>query len=118
MGRFADHDRFKELLALLRPTGGVSKCLYYPGMTPVPPGFDRYAGADARKHDYGWHDVCPAYALALVSKGSYELPRDKGEMEVLWDELGGDSTLLWPQVEPLVRRAWDWLDVHAEQSEA
>lgn len=117
MGRFTSHDRFIELVALLMPTGGVSKCLHYPGMTPVPKGFDRFAGHDARAHGYDWADVCPAYALALVSKGGYQLPQDSAQMEVLWDELGGESTKLWSEVDDVVRRSWAWLDSHVQASE-
>ena len=113
MGRFTNHDRFKELVAALLPTGGVSKCLYYPGMAEVPAGYDRFAGADSRKFGYEWSDVCPAYALALVTHHGYALPQDAADMEVLWDELGGNSAKLWPEVDQIVRRAWAWLDVHA-----
>ena len=112
MGRLANHERFSELLAWLRPVGGVASCLHYPGMADVPVGYDRFAAADARQHDQPWEDVCPAYALALVSKGGYELPGDSSEMEVLWDELGGESPKLWPEIEPVVRRAWKWLEAY------
>ena len=110
VGRFASHDRFHELVALLLPAGGVSKCLHYPGMTPK--GFDRFAGRDAKAHGHDWADVCPAYALALVSSGGYQLPQDSAELEVLWDELGGDSSKLWSEVDDVVRRSWAWLDAH------
>lgn len=111
MGRF-DSERFRELLERLRPTGGVARCLHYPGMTTIPAGFDRFASEDARQQGLAWDDVCPAYALALVSRGSYALPQDDGEMEVLWDELGGASTRLWPDVRGVVARSWAWLDAH------
>ena len=113
MGRFVDHDRFQQLLAVLKPTGGVAKCLYYPGMAQVPTGYDRFSGDDARKAGLEWEDACPAYALALVSHGGYTLPEDDVEMEVLWDELGGRSTKLWPEVRAVVMRSWAWLEVHA-----
>lgn len=117
MGRF-DSERFRELLERLRPAGGVARCLHYPGMTSVPVGFDRFASDDARRQDFAWSDVCPAYALALVSQGSYALPQDDEEMEVLWDELGGDSTLLWPDVTGVVERSWAWLDAHHPAADA
>lgn len=115
MERFT-HERFSELLAWLRLTPSVGECLPYPGMAEVPAGFNRFAAADARERGYEWEDVCPAFALALVSKGSYLLPADREEMEVLWDELGGGSRKLWPEVEGVVLRAWDWLDIHGEAS--
>lgn len=113
MGRFT-HERFGELLAWLRLTPSVAECLHYPGMADVPAGFDRFAARDAKEHGYEWEDVCAAYALALVSKGSYVLPEDREEMEVLWDELGGGSRKLWPEVEGVVWRSWGWLDVHGQ----
>ena len=112
MGRFVDQDRFKQLLAVLRPTGGVAQCLHYPGMVEVPTGYDRFAGDNARKMGLEWEDACPAYALALVSHGGYALPEDDADMEVLWDELGGGSTKRWPDVRTAVIRSWSWLDVH------
>jgi hypothetical protein len=111
MGRF-DSERFRELLERLRPAGGVVRCLHYPGMTPIPEGFDRFASHDTHERELAWSDVCPAYALALVSRGSYGLPQDDTEMEVLWDELGGDSTRVWTEVRDVVVRAWAWLDAH------
>lgn len=82
------------------------------GMTPIPNGYDRFAADDAHAMELDWKDVCPAYALALVSRGSYALPQDDAEMEVLWDELGGDSTQLWGEVKDVVVRAWAWLEAH------
>lgn len=107
-----DSKRFDALLDLIRPTGSVANCLHYRDMTPVPEGFDRFAGEDARRNDADWSDVCPAYALALVSIGSYTLPQDDAEMEVLWDELGGASSKRWPEVRGAVTRSWAWLDAH------
>lgn len=114
MGRF-DFDRFRNLLELLGPLDGVAKCMPYPGMTDVPNGFDRFAHEDATQEQSEWSDVCPAYALALVSAGSYALPRDNEEMQVLWDELGGNSTKLWPDVRAAVVRSWAWLDARHPQ---
>lgn len=116
MGRFTDHERFRQLLAILKPTGGVGGCLYYPGMAQVPAGYDRFSGNDAKSMGLEWDDVCPAYALALVSHRGYSLPEEDPEMEVLWDELGGGSTKLWPEVRAVVMRSWAWLDVHASGS--
>lgn len=116
MGRF-DSERFHRLLELLDPPGSVAKCLHYPGMTEVPDGFDRFAHSDAAQEQLEWSDVCPAYALALVAAGSYALPGDDEDMEVLWDELGGSSTKLWPDVRVAVIRAWAWLDAHPSQAD-
>ena len=107
-----DVERFRALRDLLKPTGGVAECLHYPGMTPIPEGFDRFAGQDAKRAAADWNDVCPAYALALVSVGSYALPQDDAEMEVLWDELGGESGKPWPEVRDVIARSWAWLDAH------
>lgn len=114
MGRF-DTERYTQLLSVLMPKTGVAQCMHYPGMTPIPDGYDDFAHAHAKQFDVSWREVCPAYALALVALGSYTLPRDDAEIEVLWDELGGDSTMLWPQVSPIIERAWIWLQAHASQ---
>jgi hypothetical protein len=115
MGRF-DTERYTEFLSVLLPKSGVAQCMHYPGMTPIPEGYDNFAHAHAGQLELLWQDVCPAYALALVALGSYTAPRDDAEMEVQWDELGGDSTLLWPQVRPIIERAWIWLQAHAMQA--
>lgn len=114
MGRF-DTRRYTQLLSVLTPNSGVAQCMHYPGMTPIPDGYDEFAHTHAEQLDAAWSDLCPAYALALVALGSYQLPRDDAEMEVLWDELGGGSTKLWPDVRPVVERAWLWLEAHASQ---
>ncbi|WP_312366886.1 hypothetical protein [Stenotrophomonas sp.] len=110
MGHF-DSDHFHRLVALLNRSGGVGECLPYPDMTPVPAGFDEFAHRDSQS-ELDWSDVCPAYALALVTAGSYALPQHESDMEVLWDELGGNSTRLWSDVREIVKRAWAWLDAH------
>lgn len=118
MGRFDTH-AFARLLQRLTVAQGVGQCLPYPDMTPIPPGFDAFAHHDAASAGLAWDDVCPAYALALITRGSYGLPRDEQDMEVLWDELGGNSTQLWDDVRPVVSRAWTWLgqNVTPEPSE-
>lgn len=111
MGRI-DSERFHRLVEFLNRSGGVGKCLPYPDMTPIPAGFNDFASKDSVAVEAEWSDVCPAYALALVSVGSYGLPQDDTDMEVLWDELGGNSTKLWPEVREIVKRSWAWLDAH------
>lgn len=111
MGRF-DSDHFHRLVDFLSRSGGVENCLPYPGMTQVPAGFDEFANRDSQATESNWSDVCPAYALALLTSGGYALPRDEADMEVLWDELSGSSSLLWPDVRDIVERGWAWLDAH------
>lgn len=111
MGRF-DSGHFHRLVDYLSRSGGVEKCLPYPGMTPVPAGFDEFANRDSQATESNWSDICPAYALALLTSGGYALPQDDADMEVLWDELSGNSTLLWPDVRDIVERGWAWLDAH------
>lgn len=111
MGRIDTRD-FSTLIAQLGRRDGVAECLPYPGMTPIPYGFDTFARQDAARSGFEWDDVCPAYALALISKGSYTLPADEDDMQVLWDELGGNSTQLWEHVRPVVMSGWAWLDRH------
>jgi hypothetical protein len=106
--------KFAHALALLRE-GTVADCFYYPGMSEVPKGFDEFARGDAVLAGLAWEDLCPAYALALISNGSYRLPADDEEMETLWDELGGQSTLLWPDVRGVVMRSWEWLGLQSSQ---
>ncbi|WP_213603027.1 hypothetical protein [Pseudoxanthomonas japonensis] len=105
-------DRFNQLVELLNQPGDVGECLPYSGMASVPVGFNEFVRRDWLATDATWSDVCPAYALALVSVGSYGLPQDDPDMEVLWDELGGSSTKLWPEVRDLIKRSWAWLDAH------
>ena len=109
MGRF-DSERFHRLVEFLHRSGGVGKCLPYPDMTPIPAGFNDFASRDAKSVESNWADVCPAYALALISVGTYGLPQNDAEMEVLWDDLSGNSTKLWPEVRDIVIRSWGWLD--------
>ena len=43
------------------------------------------------------------------------IPAGFNEMEVLWDDLSGNSTKLWPEVRDIVMRSWGWLDAHQLQ---
>ena len=79
-------------------------------MTPIPAGFNDFASRDAKSVESNWADVCPAYALALISVGTYGLPQNDAEMEVLWDDLSGNSTKSWPEVRDIVMRLRGWLD--------
>ncbi len=108
MGRIDSH-AFASLVQRLSAQESVAHCLPYPGMTPIPDGFDAFARQDAASAEMEWGDACPAYALGLITYGSYALPRDEEYLEVLWDELGGDSTQVWAQARPLVLATWAWL---------
>ncbi len=109
MGIEANPQRFSNLIAALHEHA-VERCLPYPGMADVPDGYSRFAQQDAMRHEQSWEDSCPAYALALLTFGSYRLPEDNASMEVLWDELGGASTRLWPEVSSIIERGWKWLE--------
>jgi hypothetical protein len=109
MGLHVNHERFTQLLARFRHGEDVGQCLHYPGMADIPEGYNRYARADCRAHGAEWDDYCPAYAFALLTHTGYALPEDEESLEVLWDELGGQSTKLWPEVEEVVTDAWAWL---------
>ena len=108
MGIHKNHERFGELLAFLRGEN-VEECLHYPGMADVPPGYNPYARLDSRSREGNWDDYCPVYAFALLTSVGYSLPQDEDGLRVLWDELGGQSTKVWDEVESTVVRAWEWL---------
>jgi hypothetical protein len=42
------------------------------------------------------------------------MPADQESLEILWDELGGQSTRLWNEVEEVVAGAWSWLEHHPQ----
>jgi len=115
MGIDTNPQRFQSLTEAVRDHS-VEHCLAYSGMAEVPDGYSRFAEDDARLHLCRWDDVCPAYALALLTFGGYRLPQDDESLEVLWDELGGESTKLWPDVSKTLRRGWAWLAEHDPQS--
>ncbi|RZA31038.1 MAG: hypothetical protein EOP92_33245, partial [Lysobacteraceae bacterium] len=110
MGIATSPQRFAQLTEAVR-LQGVERCLPYPDMTEVPEGYSRFAQEDAATHGLEWDDLCPAYALALLTQGGYRLPEDADAMEILWDELGGESTKLWSEVANVVPRAWRWLSL-------
>jgi hypothetical protein len=114
MGIHHHHERFGQLLAFLRGEN-VEECLHYPGMADVPAGFNRFARADARSRGGEWGDYCPAYAFALLTHVGYALPADEDDLRVLWDELGGQSSKLWEEVEAVVADAWSWLRQEAQE---
>jgi hypothetical protein len=108
MGVHQDHERFGHLLAFLRGEN-VEECLHYPGMADVPEGYNRYARAYVGSRGEKWDDYCPVFAFALLTSVGYALPEDEESLRVLWDELGGQSTKIWDEVEPVVVGAWRWL---------
>ena len=109
MGVIANQERFHSLTEAIAGHA-VESCLPYPGMTAIPAGYSRHAQRDAMRRDIDWDEACPAYALAAITVGSYRLPDDDQAMQVLWDELGGASSRLWPEMRPLVREGWRWLE--------
>jgi hypothetical protein len=113
MGIHQHHERFAQLLAFLRGEN-VEECLHYPGMADVPSGYNRYARLDCESRGGKWSDYCPAYAFALLTRGGYTMPADEESLEILWDELGGQSTKLWNEVEEVVAGAWNWLEHHPQ----
>ena len=115
MGIHKSHERFGELLAFLRGEN-VEECLHYPGMADVPVGYNHYARLDSRSREGNWDDYCPVYAFALLTSVGYALPEDEESLRVLWDELGGQSTKLWGDVEEVVIDAWSWLEQHTQAS--
>lgn len=106
-----DPQRFQALTKAVRDHS-VEHCLPYPGMADIPVGYSRFAEQDARVCGSSWQDVCPVYALALLTYGGYRLPEDDVSLETLWDELGGESVKLWPEVSHTLVRGWRWLEEH------
>lgn len=105
-----DHERHARIVGHLRATGSVSHCLPYEDMMEVTPEFDQFARQHASAIDgISWHDLCPAYALALMTHHTYELPEDDEALEVLWEELA-PSDLDWHQAKSVVADTWRWLD--------
>ena len=115
MGIDTDPQRFQSLTQAVRDHS-VERCLPYPGMADIPEGYSRFAEQDARARDFSWQDVCPAYALALLTYGGYRLPEDEESLETLWDELGGESVKLWPEVSQTLLRGWRWLAEHRSEA--
>lgn len=109
MKRKFDRDRHSELVACLEQRDSVSGCLLYPGMLEVTPEFDRFAHAHFSTIDeIPWRDLCPAYALGLMTFDNYDLPEDDADLEMLWDELS-TSDLSWQLARNVVLDVWIWL---------
>ncbi len=110
-------DRFDDVVTALRTRDRVSDCLPYSGVAMVPDVLERLAREHEKTEGFEWDDVCPAYALAVITHGDYRLPLDEDPMEVLWNEVGSDSRLVWSQVNELVAEAWQWLDAVKSRGE-
>lgn len=110
-------EHFDKVVTALRTHDSVSDCLPYSGVAQVPDVLDHLAREHEKQEGLEWNDVCPAYALAVITHGDYRLPSDDNPLEVLWNEVGGESRLLWPQVRDLVAEAWKWLDAVKSRSE-
>jgi hypothetical protein len=85
-------------------------------MADVPAGYNQYARMDSRSREGNWDDYCPVYAFALLTSVGYALPDNEEDLRVLWDELGGQSTKLWEEVEEVLIDAWIWLKHQAQNS--
>lgn len=110
-------DHFDHVVTALRSHDSVSDCLPYKGMAQVPEVLNHLAREHEKSEGLAWDDVCPAYALAVITHGDYRLPSDDDPLEVLWNEVGSESRLVWPQVRDLVAEAWHWLDAVQSRSE-
>lgn len=113
MQRRFDHDRHSRIVGRLTLPSSVGECLAYADMVDVPSKFDRFA----REHfsdnystrDMEWRDVCPAYALALMVHGTYRLPADDAELQLLWEELA-PTRLHWGRAKTIVADILEQLD--------
>jgi hypothetical protein len=119
MAERVSQQKFDEVVASLRTRdpGAIGDCLPYEGVAQVPATLDHLAREHERREGMAWDDVCPAYGLAVITHGAYRLPSDDEPLETLWNEVGGQSRLLWPEVRDLVSEAWRWLDALRSQSE-
>jgi hypothetical protein len=96
------------------PARRVTLCLPYEGMLEVPDAYNdwclqHYQDLSRSQPDVLWEDACPAYALALATRGSYSLA-DGDSLEILWEELSGLSALDWPRARSILGKAWLALD--------
>lgn len=112
MNRNFDQPRHARVTQRLMQVHTVADCLPYEDMMDVSPEFDRFA----RSH-FGylkglqWRDACPAYALGLMTFGTYELPYDADDLRSLWQELCA-SELDWFRAQIIVLDVWAWLNAH------
>ncbi len=105
-----DRRRHRMIVEQLHQPASVSHCLVYEDMLDVTPEFDKFA----RKHfsttqGFSWHDLCPAYALGLMTHDTFQLPFDNEELETLWHELA-KSNIDWTQARRVVKDVWKFLD--------
>ena len=119
MAERISQQQFDHLVASLRARdhGAISDCMPYDGVAHVSHTLDHLAREHERREGMDWDDVCPAYGLAVITHGAYRLPSDDEPLETLWNEVGSESRLLWPEVRDLVAEAWRWLDALRSQSE-
>ena len=93
----------------------IERCLSVPGMTDVPPAFNRLAHVDfavssQADAEVDWDDYCHAYALGLLTYEAYYRDRSRmseDELKAQWDELLGASRLAWSQVRAIIARSWN-----------
>lgn len=112
MNRGFDIARHARVVSRLERQHTVADCLPYEDMLDVSPDFDRFA----RSHytylkGLEWRDACPAYALGLMTFGTYEMPEDAEDLQALWHELCA-SDLDWFRAQIIVLDVWAWLNAH------
>lgn len=125
MAEQISRQQFDTVVSLLRrhgrgediPATSVQDCLPYRGAAEVPQVLDHLAHEHEQRDGMAWEDVCPAYGLAVITHGAYRLPSDSEPLETLWNEVGGESRLVWDEVRDLVAEAWLWLDALQSRSE-
>jgi len=119
MSERISQQKFDQLVTSLRARdhAGIGDCMPYDGGAQVSHTLDHLAREHERRQGMDWDDVCPAYGLAVLTHGAYRLPSDDEPLETLWNEVGSESRLLWPEVRDLVAEAWRWLDALRSQSE-
>lgn len=100
----------------IEPTS-VEDCLPHHGAEAVPQVLEHLAHEHERREGMAWEDACRAYGLAVITHGAYRLPSGNEPMETLWNEVGGESRLVWDEVRDLVAEAWRWLDALQSRSE-
>ncbi|MFT3807229.1 hypothetical protein [Arenimonas sp.] len=112
MNRGFDRVRHEQVVSRLVRMHSVADCLPYEDMLDVSSEFDRFA----RNHfshlkGLDWHDACPAYALGLMTFGTYEMPEDADDLQALWKELCA-SELDWFRAQIIMLDVWAWLNAH------
>lgn len=105
-----DRHRHSLIVEQLHKPDSVAHCLIYQDMLDVSPEFDKFARKHfGAIHGISWPDLCPAYALGLMTHTAYQLPTNDEELETLWQELA-NSDIEWSQAQQVVKDVWKFLD--------